>query len=83
MTVIGLAQNYGTSGLRDWISSNVLSVVLLCIAVLLAAVAHKQEFGKAMGTVVIVVVGLAVAGIALNGDYAAIGRFFIGLVSQG
>lgn len=81
--MINLAQNFGTSGLQEWLSDNVISVVLIVVAILLVGAAHKQEFGKSIGIVVLVMVGLGIAGIGLSGDYAAIGRWIIGLVSQG
>lgn len=82
-TAITLAQSFGTGGLREWLSQNVISAVLIVVAILLLAAAHKQEFGKAFGVVAIVIVGLAIAGIGLGGDYAAIGRWVVGLLQQG
>jgi len=82
-TVINLAQNFGTTGLRDWISNNIVSVVLLLVAAGLIALASKGDMSKVMTTVAIVVVGLAIAGLAVGGDYVAISQWVIGLLRQG
>lgn len=47
-------------GFQDWVASNILPIVLVCIGLLIVAGARKGKMSDALTTVTLVVIGIMV-----------------------
>lgn len=65
-----LAAPGDTSGLTSWLSKNVVGLVILVIGIAVLARAHNRDHKAALGTVSIMLIGLAVLGLS-TGDHAS------------
>lgn len=75
-TVIALS----TTGVQDFIKSNVLNLVLLVIGVILIARSQKKDHKGAMSVMLIVGLGLFVVGLSIANKGGSIGSFLAGLI---
>lgn len=80
--LITLAQGLGTKNLQDWLTTNVVPVLLLLVGV----VAFWLGGGKGDNAAVMVrvggvLIGLVLIGFAVTGGGVALGRWLAGLLS--
>lgn len=77
------AANYGTSGLAQWIQNNVVTVVILVLAVAVLWAARAGNIAKGITIVAGVLVGVSMLGLATGTSASDIGNFIVGLIRQG
>jgi hypothetical protein len=71
----------GTQPLQNWISGNIVPLLLLVIAVVLLWIGGRGDNAGVARRGISLIVGLVVLGIALSGKAAAVGTFFAGLIT--
>jgi hypothetical protein len=81
--VLPLAAEYGTTGLKSWISENVVTVVLLALAVCILWAARGGNVGKGITIMAGMILGLVALGMASGNNANDIGAFLIGLFTKG
>ncbi|MGB8382840.1 MAG: hypothetical protein WCG47_16605 [Dermatophilaceae bacterium] len=77
------AANYGTSGLAQWIQNNVVTVVILVLAVAVLWAARAGNIAKGITIVAGALVGVSMLGLATGTSATDIGNFIVGLIRQG
>ena len=77
------AANYGTSGLAQWIQDNVVTVVILLLAVAVLWAARAGNIAKGITIVAGALVGVAMLGLATGTSATDIGNFIVHLIRQG
>jgi len=77
------AANYGTSGLAQWIQNNVVTVVILVLAVAVLWAARAGNIGKGITITAGALVGVSMLGLATGTSAADIGQFIVNLFRQG
>jgi hypothetical protein len=70
----------GTSNLQQWISGNIVPLLLLVIAIVLLWIGGRGDNAGVARRSISLVVGLVVLGIALSGKAADVGKFFAQLI---
>lgn len=73
-------QQVGTSGLQNWIQSNIIPLLLLAIAVILLWIGGRGDNAGVARRSVGLVVGLVALGIAVSGKAADVGKFLASLI---
>lgn len=73
----------GTVNAQSWITGNILPLVILVLAVVIAMLARKKDFRAALTVVAILVIGLMVAAMASGTHAADVGNWALGLVGVG
>ena len=76
---VPLAAHYGTSGLKDWISNNVITLVILILGIAILWSARSGNIGKGITIAAGVIIGLAVLGLAAGSNANDIGVFIVHL----
>jgi hypothetical protein len=74
---------YGTAGVTDWVKENVVSVVLLILAVLVLWAARGGNVGKGITIMAGMLMGLLALGLATGNNGADLGAFLVGLLTKG
>jgi membrane-bound ClpP family serine protease len=69
-----------TAGLSKWIQDNIIPLVILILGVLIMVMARRKDHSGALTTVGILLIGLCVVGLALNGAGIAVGQWAASLV---
>lgn len=77
------AAYYGTSGLAQWIQDNVVTVVILLLAVAVLWAARAGNIAKGITIVAGALVGVSMLGLATGTSAADIGNFIVHLIRQG
>ena len=77
----GAAAGPGTQPLQNWISGNIVPLLLLVIAVVLLWIGGRGDNAGVARRGISLIVGLVVLGIALSGKAASVGTFFAGLIT--
>jgi hypothetical protein len=75
--------SYGTSGLAQWIQDNVVTVVILLLAVAVLWAARAGNIGKGITIAAGALVGVSMLGLATGTSAAEIGTFIVNLFRQG
>jgi hypothetical protein len=75
--------SYGTSGLAQWIQDNVVTVVILLLAVAVLWAARAGNIGKGITIAAGALVGVSMLGLATGTSAADIGNFIVNLFRQG
>ena len=75
--------SYGTSGLAQWIQDNVVTVVILLLAVAVLWAARAGNIAKGITIAAGALVGVSMLGLATGTSAADIGRFIVNLIRQG
>ena len=75
--------SYGTSGLAQWIQDNVVTVVILLLAVAVLWAARAGNIGKGITIAAGALVGVSMLGLATGTSAADIGDFIVDLFRQG
>ena len=75
--------SYGTTGLAQWIQDNVVTVVILLLAVAVLWAARAGNIGKGITIAAGALVGVSMLGLATGTSAADIGRFIVNLIRQG
>lgn len=77
-----LAQEHklGTNNLQQWITDNIVPLLLLSIAVILLWIGGRGDNAGVARRSVGLVVGLVALGIALSGQAGEVGKFFASLI---
>jgi len=73
-------QQVGTSGLQNWISTNIIPLLLLAIAVILLWIGGRGDNAGVARRSIGLVVGLVALGIAVSGKAADVGKFLASLI---
>ncbi|HVL85119.1 MAG TPA: hypothetical protein VM367_12655 [Pseudonocardia sp.] len=82
-TIVFLAQELGTTGLRQWIQDNIVPLILLAIAVILLWIGGRGDNAGVARRSVGLIIGLVALGIAVSDSGPAIGRQLAGLITGG
>lgn len=77
------AATYGTTGLSKWIQDNVVTVVLLLLAVAVLWAARSGTISKAITIVAGALVGVCMLGLATGTTATDVGTFIVSLFRQG
>lgn len=77
--VVAFAQ-YGTTGLTKWIQDNVITLVLLLLAVCVLWAARGGNISKGITIVAGLLLGVVVLGLASGNNAQDIGDYFVNLV---
>jgi hypothetical protein len=72
--------NFGTNNLQQWISGNIVPLLLLVIAIVLLWIGGRGDNAGVARRSISLVVGLVVLGIALSGKAPDVGKFFANLI---
>lgn len=75
------ASGVNTNGLQNWISGNIVPLLLLVIAVVLLWIGGRGDNAGVARRGISLIVGLVVLGIALSGKAPDVGKFFAGLIT--
>lgn len=85
VTLLGaelVAQGPGTGGLQEWISNNIVPLILLGIAVIMLWIGGRGDNAGVARRSVGLIIGLVALGIALTpGAGARVGAFFAQLIT--
>ena len=73
------AAEYGTSGLTQWIQDNVVTLVLLILAVAVLWAARQGNISKGITIVSGLILGVVVLGLASGNNAEQMGTFIVGL----
>ncbi|NYI99594.1 hypothetical protein HNR19_000293 [Nocardioides thalensis] len=73
------AAEFGTSGLTQWIQDNVVTLVLLLLAVAVLWAARQGNISKGITIVAGLMLGVVVLGIASGNNATDLGDFVVGL----
>lgn len=68
------------AGLSDWLRTNVVGIVLLVIAIGVLVKAQSKDYKASMVTFAIVLLGLAMLGLATGGRAEGVGSWLAGLL---
>jgi hypothetical protein len=79
-TGTGGANAVNTNSLQQWISGNIVPLLLLVIAIVLLWIGGRGDNAGVARRSISLVVGLVVLGIALSGKAADVGKFFAQLI---
>jgi hypothetical protein len=71
----------GTQPLQNWISGNIVPLLLLVIAIVLLWIGGRGDNAGVARRGISLIVGLVVLGIALSGKAGAVGTFFAHLIT--
>lgn len=82
-TLVFLAQELGTTGLRQWIQDNVIPLILLAIAVILLWMGGRGDNAGVARRSIGLIIGLVALGIALSDSGPEIGRQLASLITGG
>lgn len=74
-----MAAEFGTTGLADWIQENVITVVLLVLAIAVLWAARAGNISKGITIVAGLMLGLVVLGLASGSNAQDVGTFVVGL----
>lgn len=74
-----LAAQYGTGGLKEWISANVITLVILILGIAVLWAARSGNVGKAITIAAGMMIGIGVLGLASGSNAADIGTFMVDL----
>jgi hypothetical protein len=77
----GQDQPVNTNNLQNWISGNIVPLLLLVIAVVLLWIGGRGDNAGVARRSISLVVGLVVLGIAVSGKAPNVGKFFAGLIT--
>ena len=77
--MITLAAEYGTTGVKDWISNNVITLVILILGVAVLWASRSGNISKAITIAAGALIGIGVLGLASGSNAADIGTFMVGL----
>ena len=77
----GQGQGVNTNNLQNWISGNIVPLLLLVIAVVLLWIGGRGDNAGVARRSISLVVGLVVLGIAVSGKAPNVGKFFAGLIT--
>lgn len=72
-----------TGGLVQWIQDNVVSLIILILALCVLWAARGGNISKAVTIIAGVFLGLAVLGLAVGGNASSVGAWLIGLFGIG
>ena len=75
------ADQYGTGGLRKWLSDNVVTVIFLVIGIVLLLAAQKAHASKVMMVGGLSLIGLLWLGMASTGNVNHVSSWLVGLVT--
>jgi hypothetical protein len=78
--VLAQGQPLGTNGLQNWITGNIVPLILLVIAVILLWIGGRGDNAGVARRSMALLVGLVVLGIAVSNKAGDIGKFFAGLI---
>lgn len=74
------AAEYGTSGVTQWIQDNVVTLVILLLAVAVLWAARQGNISKGITIVAGLLLGVVVLGLASGNNATQLGDFVVGLV---
>ncbi|HEX4247363.1 MAG TPA: hypothetical protein VH008_05810 [Pseudonocardia sp.] len=77
---VAQGQQVGTTGLQNWINSNIIPLLLLAIAVILLWIGGRGDNAGVARRSVGLVVGLVALGIAVSGKASDVGKFLASLI---
>lgn len=77
--LVPLAAQYGTGGLKDWISNNVVTLLILILGVSILWSARAGNIAKGITIAGGAIVGLAVLGLATGSNANDMGVFIVNL----
>ena len=80
--VVPLAAEYGTGGLTEWIQNNVVTLVLLLLAVAVLWAARQGNISKGITIVAGLMLGVVVLGLASGNNATDLGSFVVDLVKS-
>lgn len=73
------AASYGTGGLKQWISDNVVSLVIVVLAICVLWAARGGNISKGITITAGLVLGVIVLGMASGNTAQDVGNFVVGL----
>lgn len=76
------AQGVGTGGLQGWITSNIVPLILLGIAVIMLWIGGRGDNAGVARRGVGLIIGLVALGIAVSGNGPQVGQFLAGLITN-
>lgn len=79
--VVLWAAQFGTGNLQNWITDNVVPLILLTIAVILLWIGGKGDNAGVARRSVGLIIGLVALGIAVSGNGPQIGEFLASLIT--
>jgi hypothetical protein len=77
----GQGQAVNTNNLQNWISGNIVPLLLLIIAVVLLWIGGRGDNAGVARRSISLVVGLVVLGVAVSGKAPNVGKFFASLIT--
>jgi hypothetical protein len=77
--LVPLAAQYGTSGLKQWIGDNIVTLVIVVLGVSIMWAARSGNVGKGITIAAGAIIGLVVLGLASGNNASDIGVFVVGL----
>lgn len=80
--LVPMAGQYGTSGLTHWIQNNVVTLVILLLAVCVLWAARGGNIGKGITITAGLLLGVVVLGLATGNNASDLGNFVVGLVKS-
>lgn len=82
-TMVVAAVNPGTQGITGWIQNNVITLVVLLLAVCVLWAAKNGNISKAVTIIAGLILGLAVLGMATGTTAADLGNWLADLFTSG
>ena len=73
------AAEYGTGGLAEWITDNIITLVVLILGVTVLWAARSGNISKAVTIVGGLIIGLGVLGLAVGNNATDLGQWMAGL----
>jgi hypothetical protein len=73
------AAEFGTVGLSDWIKENIVTLLILGVAVAVIWAARGGNISKGITMVAGLILGMAVLGLASGNNAQELGTFIVGL----
>lgn len=80
---VPMAVNPGTRGITDWIQENVVTLIILVLAVCVLWAARGGNISKAVTIIAGLILGLAVLGMATGTTAADLGKWIADLFTSG